>query len=40
MDKIREQYNAHREEEEIKKQLYHSPHSARRFPPFSPSLCV
>jgi hypothetical protein len=30
MDKIREQYNAHREEEEIKKQLYHSPHSARR----------
>ena len=26
MDKIREQYNAQREEEEIKKQHYHSPH--------------
>ena len=30
MDKIREEYKLHREEEEIKKQLYHSPHSARR----------
>ena len=32
MDKIREQYKVHREEEEIKKQLYHTPHTARRYP--------
>ena len=33
MDKIREQYNAQREEEEIKKQHYHSPHRLAPPPP-------